>query len=129
MLYALNGLSGNIAGFHFDSHGELTPIHGSRRSLATPGANGVAAQIGLSPDGRVLTVTERCFNDCPLNPLGVIDTFAIGPATCRAGAVDRVGRPIPFGFAYVDPQHAPRDERRHDADAQPQPRPLAIPRS
>ena len=105
VLYALNGLSGNIAGFHFDSHGELTPIHGSRRSLATPGPNGVAAQIGLSPDGRVLTVTERCFNDCPLNPQGVIDTFKIGPTTFRSSRNGSASAgPIPFGFAYVDPQ-------------------------
>jgi len=106
LLYVLNEVSGSIFGYHFDGRGRLDPIAGSWRSLATPGPDGVAAQIGLSPNGRVVTVTNRCFSGCPLNPLGLIDTFVLGfgdvavSHTWKASAA-----PLPFGFAYDGPHH------------------------
>lgn len=101
LLYVVNEASGNIAGFRFSDDGRLTPIKHSTQSLATPGPGGIAAQIGFSPDGSVLTVTERCFQGCPLAPFGLIDTYRMGwggtPGPVRAQASDA---PIPFGFAY-----------------------------
>jgi 6-phosphogluconolactonase (cycloisomerase 2 family) len=101
LLYVLNEDSGNIAGFHFSDDGDLSSISHSSQSLATPGVGGVSAQIGFSPDGRFLTVTERCFQGCPLAPFGLIDTFRMGwdgrPGPVQAHASDA---PIPFGFAY-----------------------------
>ncbi len=59
--------------------GDLSSIPGhSSQSLATPGPGGISAQISFSPDARFLTVTERCFQTCPLAPFGLIDTFADG---------------------------------------------------
>jgi 6-phosphogluconolactonase len=101
LLYVLNEDSGNISGFHFSDDGNLSSIPHSSQSLATPGPGGISAQIGFSPDGRFLTVTERCFQSCPLAPFGLIDTFRMGwdgrPGPVRTQPGDA---PIPFGFAY-----------------------------
>jgi 6-phosphogluconolactonase len=101
LLYVLNEASGNISGFWFDDDGDLWAIPHSSQSLATPGPGGVSAQIGFSPDGRVLTVTERCFQGCSLAPFGLTDTFRMGwdgrPGPVQPHASDA---PIPFGFAY-----------------------------
>jgi 6-phosphogluconolactonase (cycloisomerase 2 family) len=106
LLYVLNEVSGSIYGFHFDGAGHLQPIGGSWRSLATPGPDGVSAQIGLSPDGRVVTVTNRCFMGCPLNPLGLIDTFVLGPGDVAVSHTwAPSAAPLPFGFAYAGPHH------------------------
>lgn len=78
LLDVLNEDSGNIAGFRFSDDRDLSAVPHSSQSLATPGAAGVSAQIGFSPDGRLLTVTERCFQGYPLAPFGLIDTFPMG---------------------------------------------------
>jgi 6-phosphogluconolactonase (cycloisomerase 2 family) len=106
LLYVLNEVSGSIFGFHFNGSGRLQPIGGSWRSLATPGPDGVAAQIGLSPDGRVVSVTNRCFMGCPLNPLGLIDTYVLGPGDVAVSHTwTPSAAPLPFGFAYAGPHH------------------------
>ena len=104
VLYVLNEATGNIAGFRFSSHGHLRSIQGSSQSLSTPGPGAIASQIGFSPTGRLLTVTERCyFNGCSGQPKGVLDTFVVdrhgkaGPA--HENASDDYG---PFGFAYLN---------------------------
>lgn len=100
LLYVVNEDSGNIAGFRFSDDGDLSSIPHSSQSLATPGPGGVAAQISFSPDGRFLTVTERCFQGCPLAPFGLIDTFRMlgdRPGPVQPHSADA---PIPFGFAY-----------------------------
>jgi len=101
LLYVLNEDSGNIAGFWFSDNGDLSAIPHSSQSLATPGPGGVSAQIGFSPDGSILTVTERCFQGCPLAPFGLIDNFRMRwngtPDPVRPHPGDA---PIPFGFAY-----------------------------
>jgi 6-phosphogluconolactonase len=101
LLYVLNEASGNVSGFAFSDNGWLTAIPNSTQSIGTPGPGGISAQIGFAPGGRVLTVTERCFQGCPLAPFGLIDTFAMnwngtpGPVQPHPGDA-----PIPFGFAY-----------------------------
>lgn len=101
LLYVLNEASGNVSGFTFSDRGWLAPIPNSTQSIGTPGPGGVSAQIGFAPGGRQLTVTERCFQGCPLAPFGLIDTFRMnwngtpGPVQPHPGDA-----PIPFGFAY-----------------------------
>jgi 6-phosphogluconolactonase len=104
LLYVLNGVSGSVKGFSFNSHGKLTAIPHSTQSLSISGANGVAADIGFNPSGKWLVATLR---DLPLttgtngNP-GVIDTFkvkangSIGPAIANTAAT-----PTPFGFRFT----------------------------
>jgi 6-phosphogluconolactonase len=104
LLYVLNEQTGNIAGFRFNWWGDLRAIPGSSRSLSTPGPGSISAQIGFSPDGQLLTVSERCYlGGCAGQPKGVLDTFAVrwdgtaGPAQQHSS--DDFG---PFGFAYVN---------------------------
>ena len=104
VLYVVNSHSGNIAGFKITRHDRLHPIAGSSQSLSTPGPGGIAAQIGFSPNGRLLTVTERCYlGGCANQPKGVLDTFVVdghgkaGPA--KQNAADDYG---PFGFAFLN---------------------------
>ncbi len=79
LVYVLNSHSGNIAGFKITRHDRLRPISGSSQSLSTPGPGGIAAQIGFSPNGRLLTVSERCYlGGCANQPKGVLDTFVVG---------------------------------------------------
>jgi 6-phosphogluconolactonase (cycloisomerase 2 family) len=106
LVYVLNELSGNITGFTVSDDGTLTPIPGSTQSLSTPGPSGVAAQIGFSPDGRAINVTERLTN--------LIDTFPMhggvpGPAVASPSTGHQ-----PFGFTY----HHPDDLIVTNANAQ-----------
>jgi 6-phosphogluconolactonase len=95
LLYVLNELSGNISGLRFDSHGQMTPIPGSTESLSTPGAGGVAAQVGFSPSGDLLAVTQRATN--------VIDTFRLGADDTPGPAQPNEATGVtPFGFAFQD---------------------------
>lgn len=105
LLYVLNESSGTITGLRISPDGELTPIAGSTQPLSTQGAgdgiNGAPAQIGFSPDGRALNVTERLTNS--------IDTFRIGaggtpgpaePTQTPTDTIGATGVNNPFGFAY-----------------------------
>jgi 6-phosphogluconolactonase len=106
LLYVLNEASGNVSGFTFSDSGTMTPIRHSTQSIGTPGAGGVSADIAFAPGGRVLTVSERCFQGCSLAPFGLIDTFRMnwdgtpGPVQAHPGDA-----PIPFGFAYQSPSN------------------------
>lgn len=93
-VYVLNaGGSGNIAGFTLSTLGALTYITGSNQPLsATSGTS--AEQIGFSPDGKVLVVTEEGTN--------IIDTYVVGynglasAPTTYASVNDG-----PYGFAFT----------------------------
>ncbi|MBV9606656.1 MAG: beta-propeller fold lactonase family protein [Solirubrobacterales bacterium] len=108
LLYVVNEQSSTVEGFYFSDDGRLWPIPGSETLIsplfpsgpAPPNAGGVAAQIGFSPDGHQLVVTER---GVP-STVGAIDTFAVnrdGSLTLeqadRTASVD----PNPFGFAFT----------------------------
>ena len=110
LLYVVNEQSSSISGYYFSDSGRLWPIPGSEQLIsplfpsgpAPPNAGGVAAQIGFSPDGRQLVVTER---GVP-STVGAIDTFAVnrnGSLTLeqadRSASVD----PNPFGFTFTRP--------------------------
>jgi DNA-binding beta-propeller fold protein YncE len=92
LVYVLDaGGSGNISGFRLGTDGRLTPLAGSSQPLG-----GVAvgpAQVGFSPDGRQLVVTEKAANAIAIYPVD---------ADGRAGAptlFPSAGQ-TPFGFAF-----------------------------
>lgn len=76
LLYVLNaGGEGNITGFRIDPRGQLTQLAGSTRPLSSDSA--AAAQVGFTPDGRVLVVTEKATN--MITTYTVTDGLASGP--------------------------------------------------
>jgi 6-phosphogluconolactonase (cycloisomerase 2 family) len=108
LLYVVNEQSSSISGYYFSDSGRLWPIPGSEQLLsplfpsgpAPPNAGGVAAQIGFSPDGHQLVVTER---GVP-STVGAIDTFKVNPnGSLSLEQADRTASvdPNPFGFAFT----------------------------
>ena len=89
LVYVLNAGEPSATAFRFDDLG-LTPLEGSTRSLA---AGGDPAQVGFSPDGRVLVVTERGTNAImafPVDESGQLGEPAMTPSS----------GPTPYGFAF-----------------------------
>jgi 6-phosphogluconolactonase (cycloisomerase 2 family) len=103
VVYVVNGESSNIYGFRYSSDGQMTPLGGQPLTSQFPTT--VTAQVGFSPNGRQLVVTERGLP----STTGVIDTFNVnadgtaGPATRNTGVgfVD----PNPFGFDFDQAGH------------------------
>jgi 6-phosphogluconolactonase (cycloisomerase 2 family) len=89
--YVLNaGEPNNITGFDIGGYGGLKPLPGSTRRLSDPNAG--PAQVGFSPNGAVLAVSERLTHRLlafPLSPSGP------GTPSILASA-----KPRPFGFAF-----------------------------
>jgi 6-phosphogluconolactonase len=104
VLYVLDGLSGDIMGYHYSTTGTLTPIVGSAQALSVVGPNGVAADIGFNPSGNWLLVTMRYppLTKGTSGQPGLIDTFSVqadgsvGPAIQTTAAT-----PFPFGFRFL----------------------------
>ena len=90
-LYVLHGGSNTITTFDIGAHGELTPRGGA--VALPPGASGPAA-VRLSPNGRLLSVTERGSNG--ISGFVVAADGSLGAATSNASA--GAG---PFGFDYT----------------------------
>lgn len=82
-----------IQGFRVSDSGALSAIPGSAMRLRAASTN--AAQIGISPDGRWLVVTERGIDQVDLIPLSA--DHIPGPVR----AVPSAGHG-PFGFAFSD---------------------------
>jgi 6-phosphogluconolactonase len=81
---------GSISGFRL-SHGRLIPLAGSTRALSA-GTSG-AAQIGFTPNGRHLLVTEKGSNS--------LDTFTVdGRGLASAASPTASQAAVPFGFAF-----------------------------
>lgn len=81
---------GNIAGFHLDNRGHLTPIPGSNQPLS-----GITspAQISFNPRGTNLIVTEKSTN--------LIDGYAVNSFGVASGPVlNPSSGATPFGFAF-----------------------------
>jgi len=92
ILYVLHaGVPNTITGFRVESHGKLTPLPGSTRPLSS--ADTAPAQIGFSPDGSALVVTEKNTNLIDVYTVDR-DGLAEGPTSFTA-----VGT-TPFGFAF-----------------------------
>ena len=106
LLYVVNEVSSNIGGFYFSDDGRLWSIPGSSQALSplfpsSPTAvGGVAADIGFTPDGSQLVVTERGVPQTT----GAIDTFKVNPDGSASPEQSLTGAgvdPNPFGFAFT----------------------------
>jgi 6-phosphogluconolactonase len=88
-LYALNAGDSSVATFAVHEDGTISSLAGGRRSL--PSAVGGPSTIGVTPDGRVLLVTERTANRIDLFPLDGDGRPGEGEPIASHGAT-------PFGF-------------------------------
>ncbi len=92
LVYVLNaGGAGGVTGFALSASGDLSPLAGTSRPLSS--AASAPAQVGLSPDGRWLVVTERATNVIGLYRVGEGGRLGDFVAVPSAGAT-------PFGFAF-----------------------------
>lgn len=97
LLYVLNaGAVANVSGLRVGPGGALSAIAGSRQPLSNPFPN--PAQVGFSPDGRLLVVTEKS-----THLVGVYRVRADGRAT-PPELEPSVGIE-PFGFAFTPAGH------------------------
>ena len=92
LVYVLNGGTPNtISALRLGHDGRLAPLPGSSRSLS--GAAVGPAQIGFSPTGRVLVVTEKGTN--------MITTYTVGRGGWASGPTSSpAAGQTPFGFAF-----------------------------
>ncbi len=95
-VYVLNNgsatITGNIAGFMLSSTGTLTYLTGSNQPLSGPNAS--PEQVGFSPDGKVLVVTEKGTN--------IIDTYLVGTSGVAGAPTTHVSVGNgPYGFAFT----------------------------
>jgi 6-phosphogluconolactonase len=90
LVYVLNTGTPSLAGFRLVD-GQLESLEGSTRMLA---AGADPAQVGFSPDGTSLVVTERGTDSIAVYPVGA-DGFLGGP-TARPSL-----GPTPYGFAFA----------------------------
>ena len=93
-VYVLDaGSPANIAGFMLSKSGVLTYIHGSNQplSISNPGPE----QIGFSPNGEVLVVTETGNN--------MIDTYLVNRHGVASDPITQASAgAAPYGFAFTD---------------------------
>jgi 6-phosphogluconolactonase len=92
LVYVLNaGGDGNISGFELSPYGKLSPLSGAIKPLAhaAPGP----AQIGFSPEGRALVVTEKAQNTIVTYLVGEDGLPSEPMPNASAGAT-------PFGFFF-----------------------------
>jgi 6-phosphogluconolactonase (cycloisomerase 2 family) len=95
LLYVLNeGGTPNITGFTIGDDGTLTPIADSTRPLIG-GAMADPAEVGFSPDGSLLVVTEKMGNR--------LDTYTVSEKGLPGQPVANASSGMtPFGFAFND---------------------------
>lgn len=97
VLYVLNaGNPNNVTGFTIDAQGVLTQIPNSTQPLSA--ATTGPSQVGWSPDGETLLVTEK--------QTDLIDLFAVDASTNLATSMVSLpsNGPTPFGFKFVGPR-------------------------
>lgn len=94
------------------SDGDLSPIKGSTRKLASKEKTSGCAQVSFTPDGKTLVVTERLAqpnrlhqamsDDEVIDDEGVIDTWVVGGngRLRRPRVFDATGQG-PFGFTFL----------------------------
>jgi 6-phosphogluconolactonase len=107
VLYVLNAAGqGNITGFSLAENGRLQPIKDSTRWLgANTPADGAQpqilespAQVGFSPDGRYLMVTDKG----GMSGVGRILVFRLHDGTLPAAkpVITNTAGPVPFSFVF-----------------------------
>jgi 6-phosphogluconolactonase (cycloisomerase 2 family) len=100
LLYVLNaGNGGNIAGFRIKDNGALTFISGSLRKLSNNGVGAAPSpeQIGFTPDGEHLVVSEKGSNE--------IDTYTVDNGVAYGPIVNTSFGPTPYGFGFSNDNH------------------------
>lgn len=92
LLYVLNaGGTGNVTAFRVEGNGGLYPIANSTRPLSS-NASG-PAQVGITPNGQALVVTEKATN--------TITTYLIGRSGLASSPIVNVSSgQTPFGFTF-----------------------------
>ncbi len=95
LVYVLNaGTAPNIAGFTLSKSGILTFISGSDQPLSGL-TDPSPEQIGFSPDGKVIVVTEKNTN--------TIDTYTINKNGVASAPTNHPSNgDAPYGFAFTD---------------------------
>jgi 6-phosphogluconolactonase (cycloisomerase 2 family) len=92
LLYVLNdGGTANVTGFRVSGGGQLQMIAGSTRQLSIAAPD--AAQVGISPDGRRLVVTEKATNM-------LVGWDIASDGTLNNRSLTPSASPTPFGFAF-----------------------------
>jgi 6-phosphogluconolactonase len=90
LVYVLNTGDASLAGFRLGD-GRLDPLSGSRGEL---GAGADPAQVGFSPDGSKLVVTQRGTDELAIFGVGA-DGRLRGPHVMASSG------PTPYGFAFA----------------------------
>jgi 6-phosphogluconolactonase len=90
LVYVLNCGDRTLVGFHLTDEG-LTELAGSRREL---GADADPAQVGFTPDGSSLVVTDRGANAILVFPVAGDGSLGEPQATASAGLT-------PYGFVFA----------------------------
>lgn len=92
ILYVLNaGAPANITGFSVKQNGTLSALAGSTRPLSTPAPG--PAQVGFSPNGTVLLVTEK--------GTSLLDTYTVDANGVASGPMTFASSgSTPFGFGF-----------------------------
>jgi 6-phosphogluconolactonase len=96
LLYVLSSGGGDdpagLHGFRLSEDGQVSPLEGSRRELSRPDTD--PAQIGFSPDGDTLVVTERATDSISAYAVAS-DGFAEGPTVFPSSGA------TPYGFDFT----------------------------
>jgi 6-phosphogluconolactonase len=90
LVYVLNTGDRSLVGFRMAEDG-LVEVRGSRREL---GSNADPAQVGFSPDGTKVVVTDRGANAILVYSVGADGLLGEPRATASAG-------PTPYGFTFA----------------------------
>src|SRR5262249_1558894 len=86
----------NISGFKIKTNGTLVPLAGSTLPLSSELP--VPTQIGFTPDGKALLVTEKIAD--------TIDTYTVGSNGLPSGPIAQASAGgSPFGFAFDHAGH------------------------
>lgn len=97
VVYVLNaGGTGNITGFKWNAQTGLTPLANSTRPLSSTTSD--PAQIGFSPDGRALVVSEKGTNRLLAYYVNLLGQVGQPSVLASSGQT-------PFGFAFAHNNH------------------------
>lgn len=91
LVYVLDGAGSMISGLRLAHDGTLTAIANSTRPLSAASVG--AAQVGFSPDGSAIVVTEKGTSLIDVYPVADDGTTGDGAAYASSGMT-------PFGFAF-----------------------------
>jgi 6-phosphogluconolactonase (cycloisomerase 2 family) len=91
LVYVLNTSGPSLAGFRIGSS-DLEPLPGGAHTLMPSSSD--PAQVGFSPDGRTLVVTQRGANALATFPVAADGTLGTPRMIPSAG-------PTPYGFAFA----------------------------